>query len=142
MADETSLDETSIALILVGAFVMIFGIVFTADSFVTNPIFKGYDPFVKLLLGLFFLGSGAILVAVSKKGHEKVEVKTYPGVSVGVGVIGFVFGMLLFLDGWSRYNNPLYPFASQAVKTGYIAGNIARAIFCNCWNCFDGKRIY
>jgi len=45
------------------------------------------------------------------------EVKgTYPGVSIGAGIFAIMMGILFFLDSWSRYNNPLFPFASQDVQ--------------------------
>jgi len=52
----------------------------------------------------------------SKK--ERKEIKkaaSYIG-RIIAGAFAFIVGMIFFLDGWGRYRNPLYMFASDAVK--------------------------
>ncbi len=48
--------------------------------------------------------------------NKKKKKKTYPEFCIGVGIFSFLFGMLIFLDGWWRYNNPFFPFASETIK--------------------------
>jgi len=133
-------NKFTVVYLIAGSIVLIMGLFSFYDSTRTDT----FETFlISFGVGLFFSIASIILIYAGVTGKDTAKTPPHkilakksedkPGIlEIVVGGVILILSLILFIDGYGRYTNPLYPLFSESVKSeisAFLLFGLAGTVF-------------